>query len=222
MTCSVAESAVRPSSARFPLRSALAWAACLAVVAGLGCASTTPTATGGAPLAALEAERLLNPRLSPDYSQWLLGPVSALASAEEERSYLALASDEEARAFIADFWQRRNPYPERPDNALLNEFERRAAEADRLYSEGGRAGSKTARGTIYVLFGEPDRTDYEIARDPRDPPIEVWFYDGEGEPGLHGRPPGPSYRFIKRDRLTAFYLPRTGIERARPIRPEDY
>lgn len=215
MTCSAAD---RPRSRRLScwLLPALALLLPLA-----GCASTD-TPAGAAPVSAVQVERLLNPALSLELSQWLVGPVAAMASQEEEAAYLALTDDAAARAFIEDFWERRDPYPLRPDNPLRKTFEARSAEADRRFTEGGRAGSRTARGTIYILYGEPSRTDYEIARDPRDPPVEVWFYEGEQAPGLDGEPPGPLYRFIKRGGVTEFYTPLRGIERARPVRPGDY
>lgn len=220
MTCSAAENRRlrRPARRLVP---ALALLLPLSLLTLAGCASTD-TPAGAAPLAAVQVERLLNPALSLELSQWLVGPAAAMASQEEEAAFLALRDDAAARAFIDDFWERRDPVPLRPDNPLRKTFEERSAEADRRYTEGGRAGSRTARGTIYVLYGEPSRTDYEIARDPRDPPVEVWFYEGDQPPGLDGDPPGPLYRFIKRDRVTEFYTPLRGIERARPVRPEDY
>ncbi len=212
MTCS----AVSP---RRSAPAALVLLAAALLPAG-GCASTD-AGSSGPPLGAVEAESLINLSLSPRWSQWLVGPVAVLATPQEEAAFLALTDDAAAEAFTDDFWERRKPYPERPDNPLRAEFEQRAQVADRLYSEGGRLGSHTARGTIYVLFGKPPRTDYEIARDPRDPPIEIWFYDGERQPGLGGEPPAPYYRFIKRGQVTEFYRARTGIEQARPVRPED-
>jgi GWxTD domain-containing protein len=177
-------------SAGSPRRFAPAVLALLAAAALLpagGCASTD-AGSSGPPLAAVEAESLINLSLSPRWSQWLVGPVAVLASPQEEAAFLALTEDAAAEAFIDDFWERRKPYPERPDNPLREEFEQRAQVADRLYSEGGRLGSHTARGTIYVLFGKP---------------------------------PAPYYRFIKRGQITEFYRARTGIEQARPVRPEE-
>lgn len=189
------------------------------VFAAVGCGTAaTGSVAAGPPLEATRIERLINLQLSPGLSGWLVGPVAVLATPEEERRFLALGSDAEAEAFIEEFWERRDPMPLRPDNPLRETFEERAQTADRLYREGGRRGRQTARGTIHVLFGEPARTDYEIARDPRDPPIEVWFYETD-EAGLAGEPPAPYYRFIKRGEITEFYLPRTGVERARPVRP---
>lgn len=199
------------------------------VLSSFGCSSAAARrAAAKPPYEAVEVERLINPRLSLNLSRWLVGPVAVMATEEEEEEYLALTSDEAAREFIEAFWERRDPYPLRPDNPLRETFDERAAEANRLYREGGRRGSQTARGTIYVLFGPPDRTDYQIAPDPLDPPIEVWYYDYERDeegdplapPGLAGEPPAPWYGFIKRGDFTEFYSPRTGLDRprVRPIR----
>lgn len=222
MTCCAVDRPARPTrSLLFRAASAVALATLtVAAVAflPLGCASTD-TPAGAAPLPALQVERLINPALAPELSQWLVGPIAVLASEEEEQAFMALRDDAEAEAFIETFWAQRDPYPQRPDNPLRDTFDQRAAVANRLYSEGGRSGVHTARGTIYVIYGKPGRTDYEIAEDPRDPPVEAWFYSGEQETGLDGEPPGPRYRFIKRGAVTTFYTPLLGVDRARPVRP---
>lgn len=186
-----------------------------------GCASEGGSPGGVAYVQDLRADRLLNLSLSPEYASWLVGPIARMATEEEQQAYLALTEDAEARAFIEEFWARRDPYPQRPDNPLWETFEKRAQVADRLYSEGGYLGRRTARGTIYVLYGKPDATDYQIAPNPRDPAITVWFYDDDAQPGLDGRPPAEYYRFIKRDQVTEFYQPLTGIDARRPVRPDE-
>ena len=80
---------------------------------------------------------LTNPFLGPEYSSWLVGPISRLATPEESAAYLVLTDDAQAQAFIQQFWDRRDPSPDRPGNPLLEAFEQRSAEADRLYSESG-------------------------------------------------------------------------------------
>jgi GWxTD domain-containing protein len=180
-------------------------AAGIAGIAGLaGCASG-----GGRPLPGIEHNLadLTNPALGPDYSQWLVGPISYLATKDEVAAYLALKDDRAAQAFIDQFWARRNPHPQRPDNSLLETFEERAAEADRLYAEGGFQGRRTDRGTIYILYGKPATTDYEISPTPEAPPIEVWTYPLNAPVGLSGRQPSPRYRFSKHGDLTVFYIP---------------
>lgn len=206
-----------------PPRRSIALAAALAALLAAGCASLPAAAADNVHELekAVDVARYSNFRLSPQYSGWLLGPIAVMATEEEEAEYMALGDDEAAAAFIEDFWLRRKPYPARPDNPLREEFDVRANVADRLYSEGTRLGRRTARGTIYVLYGKPTNTDYQIAPDRRDPSIEVWLYDAKKVEGIDGSKPDKRYRFIRResDDVTDFYRRRTGIERARPVRP---
>lgn len=139
-----------------------------------------------------------------------------MASREEIAGYLALSSDEAAAEFIEDFWERRDPYPLREDNPLRETFDARAAEADRLYSEAGYLGRRTARGTVHVLYGPPDEIDYEVSPHPDDPPIILWEYPADAPPGLDGRQPERWVRFIKRGDLTEEYWPLRTPARDRP------
>ncbi len=196
----------------------LALALLAGVLALAGCASGG-AGGGGVPGLATHPADLLNPALGPDYTSWLIGPVSFLATKEEVAAYLALTSDTAAQEFIQQFWTRRNPHPKRPDNALLETFEERGAEADRLYSEGGYLGRRTDRGTIFVLYGKPKKIDFDVPPASGAPPIEVWTYAPETAPGLTGRKPAPSYRFTKRGDLTLFYFPGRGSSRLHPSSP---
>jgi GWxTD domain-containing protein len=155
---------------------------------------------------ARDAADLTNSRLRPAYAQWLVGPIAAMATPEEEQEFLALEDDFAAADFIEAFWSRRDPDPSLPGNAVRETFERRVEEADRLFGESGVSGRKTARGVIHVLYGEPERTDYEIPRNGG-PAVEVWFYPEDAPAGLDGRPPDGSYRFQKVGDVTDFYRP---------------
>lgn len=184
-----------------------------------GCASSP--ASSGASVA-----DLTNPLLSPSFSQWLAGPIAAMATPEEIDTYLAIANDEEAAAFIEDFWERRKPYPLREDNPLRERFEARATEADRLYGEAGYLGRRTARGTVHVLYGPPEEVDYQVSPHPDDPAVILWIYPDDAPEGLDGRRPETYYRFIKRGDLTELYRPlrtpprsRRGIERPTSNQP---
>lgn len=189
-------------------------AAALLAAGLLGCASG-----GGRPLPGIEHNLadLTNPSLGPDYSQWLLGPISYLATKEDVAAYLALKDDQAAQQFIDQFWARRNPHPQRPDNALKELFDERSAQADQLYSEAGFPGRRTDRGTIFILYGKPETADYEISPTPEAPPIEVWTYPDNAAPGLNGRKPSLRYRFSKHGDLTVFYVP--GQNRRRSLHP---
>lgn len=182
-------------------RAALAAAVAAAALAAAACGSSIQSGGG--------AETTINPFLGPAYSQWLVGPIARMASAEEQDAYLALRDDAAAAAYIEAFWERRDPAPAIEDNPLRETFEERAAEADRRFTEIGYSGRRTDRGTTFILFGEPEKTDYEISPHPDDPPIEVWYYPSDAEPGLSGEDPAQTYRFIKRRDLTTFYSPRS-------------
>ncbi|HEX2164513.1 MAG TPA: GWxTD domain-containing protein, partial [Thermoanaerobaculia bacterium] len=166
---------------------AVAVAAAVLALAGCG--------TGGAVApSSVSAADLSNPLLSPEHSQWLVGPIAELATPEEKAEFLGLRDDAAAAAFVEAFWERRKPYPLRPDNPLRETFEARAAEADRLYSEAGYLGRRTARGTIHVLYGPPPTIDYQLSPHPDDPPVTVWQYPAGSAAGLDGEVPERLYR----------------------------
>lgn len=165
-----------------------------------------------------ETFELINPLLGPDYAQWLLGPVSWMADKKEVETFQTLTSDEAAAQFIEDFWAERDPYPKRPDNPLRETFRERADEADSLYAEGGLPGYRTDRGTVYVLYGEPEEVDYQVSPDPGDPLLELWIYPKDAPEGLDGNKPDRTYRFVKRDDLTRFYQRMSARDRERARR----
>ncbi len=173
-------------------------AALLAPLFTLGCGS------GGAATPHRAAD-LNNTYLSPALSQWLIGAVSRMATAEEVQAYLALRDDAAATAFIEQFWARRDPDPARAGNPLLDLFSQREKDADRRFSEAGYLGRRTDRGRTYVLYGEPVKIDFEINPREGNPPVERWSYGVDAQPGLDRRHPAPIYRFVKNGDLTVFY-----------------
>ncbi len=179
----------------------------LAALALAGCGS------GGSSTPRSAAD-LVNFQLGPEYSHWLLGPIARMATPQEVQAYLALAGDFAAADFIEAFWARRDPDPEERGNPLRRAFEERAADADRMYSEAGLLGRRTARGTIHVLYGPPATVEYEIAPEGGEP-IEVWKYAADAPAGLDGRSPERFYWFRKVGELTRFYQRRP----QRPVRP---
>jgi GWxTD domain-containing protein len=170
--------------------------------------ATGACAGGATPRTPRTIEDLTNPYLGPEHSQWLIGAVARLATPEEVQGYLALRDGAAADAFIRDFWARRDATPAAPGNPLRETFEARSADADRLYSEAGMVGRRTARGTVHILYGRPSNIDFEVSPNPNDGPIELWLY-AEGSPaGLDARTPSRFYRFIRRGDLTVPYTPR--------------
>lgn len=129
-----------------------------------------------------------------------------MASDQEIRQYLALTTDAEAKSFVAHFWKVRNPFPKNPGNALLQLYERRSRQADRLYGEGGVRGRHTDRGAIFILYGPPSHTSFEVGpRSQGSPALVVWKYSPRVGRGLDGRKPDPVYRFWKPGDLTVLY-----------------
>ncbi|MEE8277389.1 MAG: GWxTD domain-containing protein [Thermoanaerobaculia bacterium] len=153
-----------------------------------------------------EPEEVTNLFLSPQHSRWLVGPISQIATRQEIASYLELHSDQEADRFIERFWARRGPEVEWPKKGVRQLFEERAREADKLFSEAVYLGQQTHRGTIYVLYGPPEETRFEVSAKPGAPTVEIWSYPKGTEAGLDGRSPSRTYRFAKRGDLTVFYL----------------
>jgi len=181
----------------------------LAVGCLWGCAG------GGEPV--LTRAELTNPALGLEYSAWLIGPIAALATQEEIGTYLSLRGDKEAQEFIDRFWQKRQPHANSSTNEALEIYQRRCAEADRQFSEGGYLGQRTDRGTLYVLYGPPQETQFQISPAPQDPPIELWVYAADAAPGLDGKRPSRFYRFIKRADVTVTYRPVTPRAIPRPF-----
>ena len=161
--------------------------AALALVLVLGATSAAMAADS---LERLHPDDLMNPFLGPAHTRWMVGPVGQLADEEERTLFLLIETEEEAKAFVEQFWNRR-------DGALKRQFALRAAEADKRYSESGLLGRRTDRGMVYVLFGDPEKTEWEEHRDIDDPNIELWKYPKGAAKGLNGKKPARRYRFAR-------------------------
>jgi GWxTD domain-containing protein len=95
---------------------------------------------------------------SAPYTKWMNEEVIYIITKEERDAFLRLTTNEEREKYIEDFWRRRNPDPESPENAYREEHYRRIAYANERFSS-GIPGWKTDRGHIYILWGPPDEID---------------------------------------------------------------
>jgi GWxTD domain-containing protein len=142
-----------------------------------------------------KAQRELRQELKGPYKTWLNEEVPYIISDDERKAFLSLANDEEREAFIENFWQRRNPNPDSPENEFREEHYRRIQYANDHYAA-GKPGWKTDRGRIYIMWGPADSIDshpsggmYERPIDEGGGetstfPFEVWHYrylEGIGE-----------------------------------------
>jgi GWxTD domain-containing protein len=135
----------------------------------------------------LAAQKAVRQELKGAYKTWLDQDVTYIISDEERKAFKNLSNDEERDAFIEQFWLRRNPDPDSPDNEFREEHYRRIAYANEHYAA-GKPGWKTDRGRIYIMWGPPDSIDshpsggsYERPMDEGGGetstfPFEVWHY----------------------------------------------
>jgi GWxTD domain-containing protein len=159
-------------------------------------------------------EDLINLNLGPEYAQWLAGAISRIATPEEIEAYLELSDDGAAGSFIEEFWaQRADPDREWPQQDPREVFERRAEEADRLFTEAARLGRRTARGQTHVLYGPPGEISWETEEGGGQEPIEVWTYGKGAERGLDGSRPEFRYYFVSRRGVMEFYAPKRPLSR---------
>ena len=100
----------------------------------------------------------------------LLGYIARRSELES----LKEAEGEERKRLWLEFWKRRDPYPETPENEYLIEFFERVRYANSYFSS-VEPGWKTDRGRIYIRRGPPD----QVERRPMSasgPAYEIWSY----------------------------------------------
>jgi GWxTD domain-containing protein len=106
----------------------------------------------------IAAQHAVRQEIKGAYKTWLEQDVPYIISDEERKAFKALGNDEEREAFIEQFWLRRNPNPDSPENEFREEHYRRIAYANEHFAA-GKPGWKTDRGHIYISYGKPDSID---------------------------------------------------------------
>ena len=95
------------------------------------------------------AQKAVRQELKGAYKTWLDQDVAYIITDEERKAFKILSNDEERDAFIEQFWLRRNPNPDSPENEFREEHYRRIAYANEHFAA-GKPGWKTDRGRIYI------------------------------------------------------------------------
>src|SRR5580700_9578124 len=108
---------------------------------------------------------------SAPYIDWLNEEVPYIITKEEHDAFLRLTTNEEREQYIEEFWRRRNPDPDSPENAYREEHYRRIAYANERFSS-GLPGWKTDRGRTYILWGPPDEVESHPSGGTYDRPPE--------------------------------------------------
>src|ERR1700733_5924862 len=134
-----------------------------------------------------QQKKLYNELGSP-YKVWLDNDVPYIITDAERETFLKLSTNEERETFIENFWLRRDPTPDTPENEFKEEHFRRIAYANEHYAS-GQPGWKTDRGRIYIIWGKPDDIDAhpsggQYNRTPEEGggqtstfPFETWTYN---------------------------------------------
>ena len=132
-------------------------------------------------------QKALRGELHGVYKKWLDEDVRWIITDQEMKAFKSLSNDEERDSFIENFWLRRNPNPDSPENEYREEHYARIAYANEHFAA-GMPGWKTDRGHIYIAYGKPDSIDshpsggsYERPMEEGGGntstfPFEVWHY----------------------------------------------
>ena len=132
-------------------------------------------------------QKALKGELHGVYKTWIDQDVRWIITDQELQAFKHLSNDEERDQFIENFWLRRNPNPDSPENEYREEHYARIAYANEHFAA-GKPGWKTDRGHIYIAYGKPDSIDshpsggsYERPMDEGGGntstyPFEIWHY----------------------------------------------
>ena len=119
----------------------------------------------------IQATKTMRQELKGSYKTWVEQDVRWIITDQELSAFKHLSNDEERDQFIENFWLRRNPNPDSPDNEYREEHYARIAYANEHFAA-GKQGWRTDRGHIYIAFGKPDSIDSHPSGGNYERPIE--------------------------------------------------
>jgi GWxTD domain-containing protein len=116
-------------------------------------------------------QKAVKKELKGEYAKWVNEDVRWIITDQELAAFKSLSNDEERDQFIENFWLRRNPNPDSPENEYREEHYARIAYANEHFAA-GKPGWKTDRGHMYIAYGKPDSIDSHPSGGSYDRPIE--------------------------------------------------
>jgi GWxTD domain-containing protein len=119
----------------------------------------------------IQTNKAMKKELKGSYKTWVEQDVKWIITDEELSAFKNLSNDEERDQFIENFWLRRNPNPDSPDNEYREEHYARIAYANEHFAA-GKSGWRTDRGHIYIAFGKADSVDSHPSGGNYERPIE--------------------------------------------------
>jgi GWxTD domain-containing protein len=118
-----------------------------------------------------DQQKALKQELKGVYKKWVDEDVRWIITDQEMQAFKSLSNDEERDQFIENFWLRRNPNPDSPENEFREEHYARIAYANEHFAA-GKPGWRTDRGHIYIAFGKPDSIDSHPSGGSYERPME--------------------------------------------------
>ena len=119
----------------------------------------------------IQANRAMKQELKGSYKTWVDQDVRWIITDEEMSAFKHLSNDLERDQFIENFWLRRNPNPDSPENEYREEHYARIAYANEHFAA-GKSGWRTDRGHIYIAYGKPDSIDSHPSGGSYERPME--------------------------------------------------
>jgi GWxTD domain-containing protein len=118
-----------------------------------------------------DQQKALKAELKGVYKKWVDEDVRWIITDQELQAFKSLSNDEERDQFIENFWLRRNPNPDSPENEFREEHYARIAYSNDHFAA-GKPGWRTDRGHIYIAYGKPDNIDSHPSGGSYDRPME--------------------------------------------------
>ena len=119
----------------------------------------------------IDAKQNMKRELKGSYKTWLDQDVRWIITDQEMTAFKHLSNDEERDRFIENFWLRRNPNPDSPDNEFREEHYARITYANEHFAA-GKSGWRTDRGHMYIAFGKPDSIESHPSGGNYERPVE--------------------------------------------------
>jgi GWxTD domain-containing protein len=119
-----------------------------------------------------QLEKTLNPE-----GKEFLSKVRFIITKEEKNIYLRLP-ESDRKAFVEEFWAKRDPDPDTEENEFKTEYFSRIESANRMFRGEGMQGWLTDRGRVYILFGAPFSRKYYPSQSEGgiQRAREIWYY----------------------------------------------
>ena len=119
----------------------------------------------------IKQQKAVKEELKGVYKKWVNEDVRWIITDQELQAFKSLSNDEERDQFIENFWLRRNPNPDSPENEFREEHYARIAYANDHFAA-GKPGWRTDRGHIYIAYGKADSIDSHPSGGSYERPME--------------------------------------------------